>query len=67
MIGNQRVSARVIGVEGKPARCHRRAVLVAAAAFMRIPPDAQELRLLHAWLDSWRGIGAIAVRMARQR
>jgi hypothetical protein len=25
-----------------------------------------ELRLLHRWLDSWRGIGDVVVRMARQ-
>ena len=29
-------------------------------------PDAPELRLVHAWLDSWFGIGRIAVGMAHQ-
>lgn len=45
---------------------NRRALLTAALAFARVRADAPELRLLHAWLDSWRGVGAIAVGMARQ-
>ena len=44
----------------------RRALLTAALGFTRVPPDAPELRLLRAWLDSWRGIGALAVGMGRQ-
>ena len=43
----------------------RRALLSAASASTRLPSDAPEPRLLHAWLDSWRGAGAVAVGMAR--
>ena len=32
----------------------------------RSDPREPELRLLHAWLDSWRGIGDIVIGMARQ-
>lgn len=44
----------------------RRAVLTAALGFTRLSTDAPELRLLRAWLDSWRGIGALAVGMGRR-
>ena len=33
---------------------------------MRFDSAAPEVRPLRAWLDTWRGIGAIAVGMARQ-
>jgi len=38
--------------------------LSAAVGFALVPPTEPELRLLHRWLDSWRGIGA---RTARKR
>lgn len=46
----------------------RRALLVAALGFVRLPPraDMPELASLRHWLGSWPGIGAIAVGMARQ-
>ncbi|HET9480290.1 MAG TPA: hypothetical protein VFP98_00910, partial [Candidatus Polarisedimenticolia bacterium] len=44
----------------------RRPLLTAALGFARVRADTAELRPLHAWLDSWGGIGAIAVGMARQ-
>ncbi len=45
----------------------RLANLVAARATLRVRSlDAPELRLVHALLDSWRGIGLIVVGMARQ-
>jgi len=31
-----------------------------------VPPDEPELRLLHRWLDCWRGIGDVVRGMARQ-
>jgi hypothetical protein len=31
-----------------------------------VPDHAPELRLVHAWLDSWSGIGLIVVGMAHQ-
>ena len=31
-----------------------------------MPPTEPELCVLHRWLDSWSGIGRIAVGMARQ-
>jgi hypothetical protein len=42
----------------------RRALLAAALAFVQFPPQTSELRALHAWLDTWSGVGAIAVGMA---
>jgi len=38
----------------------------AALGFTHPPPLAHELHLLHRWLDSWPGLGDIAVGMARQ-
>ena len=56
-----------IGRTGRGAQVRsRRPLLTAALGFARVRADTPELRPLHAWLDSWRGIGAIAVGMARQ-
>ena len=44
----------------------RRALLTAALGFLQLPPQMSALRTLHAWLDSWRGIGYIVVGMRRQ-
>jgi hypothetical protein len=44
----------------------RRALLAATLGFAALTPRAPELQLLHRWLDTWRGIGAIAAGMARQ-
>jgi len=44
----------------------RLATLRAALAFLRLPPRAPELRLLHRWLDSWTGVGLITVGVERQ-
>ncbi len=48
------------------ARDSRRVLLTAALGFLQLPPQAPELRLLHRWLDTWTGIGLIAVGMHRQ-
>jgi hypothetical protein len=45
---------------------HRRATLTAALGFAQLPPHAPELKLLHRWLDSWRGIGGIVGGMQRR-
>jgi hypothetical protein len=44
----------------------RLTTLAAALGFLQLPPRAPELRLLHRWLDSWTGIGLIAVGLHRQ-
>ena len=44
----------------------RRAALTAALGFALLQPSAPELKLVHGWLDTWRGIGDIVVGMARQ-
>jgi len=41
-------------------------LLRAAVGFALVPPTEPELRLLHRWLDSWRGIGDIVAGIARQ-
>jgi hypothetical protein len=45
----------------------RRVLLRAAVGFaqIRVPDPPPELALVHRWLDSWTGIGHIAVGMAR--
>jgi hypothetical protein len=40
--------------------------LRAAVGFCLVPPDEPELRVLHQWLDSWRGIGDVVTGMERQ-
>ena len=44
---------------------HRRALLTAALGFLHFHPVTPALIALHAWLDSWRGIGMIVVAMER--
>ena len=44
----------------------RRALLSAALGFARLKPRTRPLALLHRWLDTWAGIGTIAVGMERQ-
>jgi hypothetical protein len=42
----------------------RRALLTAALGFVQLPPQTSAaLRALHAWLDSWAGVGHIVVGM----
>jgi hypothetical protein len=40
-------------------------LLRAALGFALLHPQEPELRLLHTWLDSWRGIGDVVRGMAR--
>jgi hypothetical protein len=40
--------------------------LRAALAAVLVKANAPELQLMHAWLDSWSGIGLVAVGMAHQ-
>ena len=44
----------------------RLANLRAALGFAQLPPRAPGLQLLHRWLDSWTGVGLIAVGLHRQ-
>src|SRR6266545_5984953 len=43
----------------------RLALLRAALGFLQVQGRAPELTLLHRWLDSWNGIGPLAVGMYR--
>ena len=44
----------------------RRSLLTVTLGFARLEPCAPALHALHSWLDTWRGIGAVAVGMHRQ-
>jgi hypothetical protein len=44
----------------------RRELLAAALGFLRLEPRPHEVRVLHAWLSTWTGIGLVAAGMARQ-
>ena len=44
----------------------RARLLRAAAGFALVPPTEPELRLLHRWLDCWRGVGDVVTGMNRQ-
>jgi hypothetical protein len=49
-----------------PAATDRRLTsLRAALGFLQLAPRAPELRLLHQWLDTWTGVGLIAVGVER--
>jgi hypothetical protein len=39
--------------------------LAATLGFLRLPPRAPELRLLHGWADTWSGIGIVAATLHR--
>ena len=41
-------------------------LLRAALDFALVPPTEPELRLLHWWLDCWRGVGDVVTGMKRQ-
>src|SRR5437879_13755049 len=43
----------------------RRALLLAALAAVRVKTQAPEFAILHAWLDSWSGLGLIVLGMHR--
>jgi hypothetical protein len=43
----------------------RRALLTAALAFLQLPPQMSAHAVLHAWLDSWTGLGHVIVGMER--
>ena len=42
-----------------------RSNLTAALGFAHLVPRAPELRLLHRWLDTWRGVGVLAAGLHR--
>jgi hypothetical protein len=44
----------------------RRTNLTAALGFLRLPPTEPEPQLLHRLLDTWSGIGLVAVGSKRQ-
>jgi len=44
----------------------RRALLVAALVAVRVKSREPEINLIHAWLDSWTGLGLVVVGMARR-
>ena len=39
--------------------------LRAALGFLQIAPRAPELRMLHRWLDAWRGVGVLTAGLHR--
>jgi hypothetical protein len=43
-----------------------RSRLRAAFGFDRLHPNEPELRMLHGWLDSWRGLGDVVDGMMRE-
>ena len=44
---------------------HRRALLVAALAAVRVKGREPELAAVHAWLDSWSSLGLVIIGMQR--
>src|SRR5437660_12733263 len=44
---------------------HRRVLLIAALAAVRVKSREPELALVHALLDSWRGLGLLTAGMRR--
>ena len=56
-----RLTAAAIAIPDSRARNLR-----AALDFLSLEPREPELRLLHAWLDNWRGVGDVVTGMNRQ-
>ena len=54
---------RVIQPQELDARAR---LLRTAVGFALVPPTEPELRLLHQWLDCWRGVGDVVMEMNRQ-
>ena len=54
----------LLRVRERPDRTTR--LLRAADGFALVQPTEPELRLLHRWLDCWRGVGDIVTGMQRQ-
>jgi hypothetical protein len=53
-------------MDGPPVANDRRRLLPRATlGFLQLPPRAPELLRLHHWLDSWTGVGLIAVWLHR--
>jgi hypothetical protein len=48
-----------------PMSDHRRALLTAALGFSLLEARAPELAMLHAWLDSWTGVGLVVEGLGR--
>jgi hypothetical protein len=44
----------------------RTRLLRAAVGFALVPPTEPKLRVLHQWLDCWRGVGDVVTGMNRQ-
>jgi hypothetical protein len=55
-----------MAMQREVATDRRLAPLRAALGFLQLPPRAPERQLLHHWLDSWAGVGLIAVGLHRQ-
>jgi hypothetical protein len=53
-------------VPGSGRAAGRARLLRAAVGFALVPPTEPELRLLHRWLDCWRGVGGVVTGMNRQ-
>jgi hypothetical protein len=43
----------------------RLALLRATLGFTRLPPRAPELQLLHRWINTWSGVGAVVTGLHR--
>jgi hypothetical protein len=57
------ISARVVATAA--VTDYHVTALRAALGFLQLPPRAPELQLLHRWLDSWRGVGLLAIGLHR--
>ncbi len=51
---------------GSIAGCRGFEIHRAAVGFALVPPDQPELKILHRWLDCWRGVGDMVTGMGRR-
>jgi hypothetical protein len=66
MSSHHNINAQARAAHATESLQARARLLRTALGFLALEPREPELRLLHRWLDCWRGVGDVVAGMARQ-